>query len=357
MEDKNQNNNTPSKSGEEEIDLGQLFSLIGKGFSGLFRSFGKLFKYTFYGFVHFLLIVRRNFIFFTISSMLGLALGAVYQNFIYIPKYESSMTVKPNFGSTVQLYKNIDFYQNLVYLKDYEKLAENLNITESEAESIRKFSVEPYANKNQSIKAYGRFLADLDTMIVRDIPYEEFVDNQPVESFEYHVVSVKSKDRYVFKKLEPSIINSIEENDFYRKERTIAYNNMVNDIKSIRSSISALDTLREIRNEILIRESEKEVGSGTNIYMAAKDNGIEVSYYDYKTLNDDLSKANRKLMSIEKIITVVSNFDSIGKKEKKWFINFYILGFFVGFMLSFGYVNMKSANVKLKEIDERKNNK
>ena len=354
MEDNKQSNNSPQRSNEEEIDLGQLFSLIGKGFSNFFGFFGNIFKGIFNWIILFILIVRRNIILFTVSSIIGLMLGLVYQNFYYVPKYKSEMMVKPNFGSTIQLYKSIGNYQNLVSQKNYNRLSEILNISEEEAKNLVSFQVEPYANKNQSIKAYGRFLASLDTMVISSIELDEFISNQSEQSFEFHSVVVKSKDKFIFSKLEDPIIGSIGNNEFYKLEQTIALDNLSSQKNSIESSIIELDTLRVLSKEIMVRESEKEASTGTNIYMSSEESPNQISYEDYKVLNEDLSLVNRDIMRNSRTINVVSAFDNTGKIVGKWFISFSILGFFTGFLLSFLFVSFLSINTKLGELEDKR---
>ena len=354
MEDNNQGNNNRSKYTEEEIDLGQIFSLIGKGFSNLFGFFGGIIISVFNWVVSFILIVRRNFILLTISSIIGLLLGFVYQNFYYVPKYKSEMMVKPNFGSTIQLYKSIGNYQNLISQKNYSKLSEILSVSEDDAKNLVSFEVGPYENSNQSVKAYGKFLASLDTMVVKNVEFEDFIANQPAESFELHIIEVKSKDKFIFSKLETPIISSVSNNEFYKLEQIIAYDNLISEKESIESSIIELDTLRILNKEIMIRESEKEASTGTNIYMASKKNQNQVTYEDYKPLNKDLSKVNRDIMASSTTINVVSAFDNIGKVVGKWFISFGILGFFTGFSLAFGFVSLLSINRILGELEKKR---
>ncbi len=51
-----------SQPKEEEIELGSLFIIIGKGFSNLFRFIGKIFKGFFHFFILLLLFLKDNLI-------------------------------------------------------------------------------------------------------------------------------------------------------------------------------------------------------------------------------------------------------------------------------------------------------
>ncbi len=58
------------------------------------------------------------------------------------------------------------------------------------------------------------FVAELDSNAVKHIDYKTFSKEQPIESFKYHVVTITSKDKYIFNKLESPIINSISKNRY-----------------------------------------------------------------------------------------------------------------------------------------------
>ncbi len=140
-----ENNTSPPK--EEEIDLGQLFNLIGRGFSKLFEFLKYIIDTFFKWILLFLLFLRSNTIKILIGTFIGLLLGGIYEYRYKIPTYESSMTVQPNFGSDVQLYKNIDYYQSLVLQSDFKRLAESLEIDEDEAKSLKLIEARPYSNE------------------------------------------------------------------------------------------------------------------------------------------------------------------------------------------------------------------
>ena len=55
-----QNSMNP-QSKEDDIDIGQLFTLIGRGFSNVFNFIGTIFKTLFYWIVVFILFLRDNF--------------------------------------------------------------------------------------------------------------------------------------------------------------------------------------------------------------------------------------------------------------------------------------------------------
>ena len=50
--------NQPQKSNEEEVDLGSLFVIIGRGFSKFFNFIGSIFKGIFHTVILFLIFIK-----------------------------------------------------------------------------------------------------------------------------------------------------------------------------------------------------------------------------------------------------------------------------------------------------------
>ena len=336
MENMEENNKPQQKSNEEEIDLGQLFSLIGRGFSNLFGFFGNLIKVVFTWGVHTLLFIKKHVLFLVIGAVVGAVSGGLYQAYFKGETYESSMTVQPNFGSSIQLYKNIDFYQSLVRQKDFERLALNLNISKEEAQSLVKFEAEPYANANETLLSFKRFTAGLDSTTLSKIDYNSFMKNQPIESFKFHFVNIISKDKYIFGKLRSPIISSIVRNSYYDNVRSTSYENLLSSKKALESSMKELDSLRILYKEVMLLESKK-LSSGTNIYMSSTEGkDKEIIVFDkYMKMNTDLMAVNKKLTDENDVINVVSSFNPVGMKIAGWKNSFIVLGAILGFLSVF----------------------
>ena len=67
----NQNNN------EEEVDLGSLFVIIGRGFSTLFNFIGTFFKFIFLSVIKALVFLKKNFRPIGIAVIIGGVIGGV----------------------------------------------------------------------------------------------------------------------------------------------------------------------------------------------------------------------------------------------------------------------------------------
>jgi len=340
---------------EDDIDLGTLFTLIGKGISSVFNFIAQVFQTFWHWVLILILFLRSNFRKMALAALIGGLLGGIYQYAIKEKQFESSMTVEPNFGSAVQLYKNINYYLSLVKQDDSERLAASLNIGPEEAESISWIEVEPYSNENQLLISYKNFIQSLDSNTVKLIDYDTFSEELPIESFQYHVITVVGKDKFVFDKLGAPIINSIIANNYYDKVKTTAYSNLITKKSALENSMLELDSLRTIYKKVLLAESQKE-NAGTNIFMS--ENGSrtkEIDLFDkYMVMNDQLIEVNEKLITENEVINVVSSFNSIGMRVNKRYKNYAVLGFLGGFIFLFVYLILKELNKSLIQLEKSK---
>ena len=68
---------TDKNNNEEEIDLGSLFVIIGKGFKNFFNFIGSIFKGAFHFLISILLFLKKHFIKLLIAAIFGF-IGGVY---------------------------------------------------------------------------------------------------------------------------------------------------------------------------------------------------------------------------------------------------------------------------------------
>lgn len=347
------NSNKQLSNREEDVDISQLFLIIGKGITQLVNAVFQVIKTVFNWILTFLLFIRLNLKKMLLAAIIGGSLGAIYQYGLKDPQYESSMTVEPNYGSSVQLYKNIEYYLNLIKQDDFERLASSLGITEQEAETISWIEAEPYSNENEVILAYKNFISELDSNSVRLINFKTFSKEQPIESFKYHIVTVTAKDKFIFQKLEKSIINSVINNDYYRNLKSTSYANLLRKKVALENSMNELDSLRNLYKQVLLAESSKE-SSGTNIFMSETGNSSkEVDVFDkYMVMNEELIEVNVKLTSEKEVVNIMSGFDVVGMKVNYWYRNFAVIGLIGGFSLMFLLIGFRKLDKELMTYKE-----
>ena len=339
----------PQPQASEEVDLGQLFKLIGNAFSRFFNFIGSIFKGIFSLIISFLLFIQKHFIKFAIAGVIGLAIG-VYLDIIKETKYISTMVLEPNFHSVQQLYNNINFYDELAKAKDTSALAEALNITKKEALSIKSFEVESYSDENQKVKLFDEFIRSLDTTTQKTIDMKAYLENFNSFDARFHTVSVVATNNNIAKKIQPSIINSISKNQYFNLQKNISDINIQLQDSLYKKQIVEIDSLQLLYKKVMLKEADKEM-QGTNINLGengAKENKELSLINKMEELKASLVRLNEERANKSSILNVISDFPRKGVKVKgvlnsyKFLVPFLMLG------LTFLVLALMSLNTYLK---------
>lgn len=308
---------TNNTSSNDEIDLGQLFNIIGNGFRNLFNFFGNIFKGIFHLIILFLLFIRKHFIKFVIAGSIGLALG-FYLDFINGPKYTSSMVVEPNFNSAQQLYNNISFYNELADAKDSTGLSQVLNITPSEAASIKEIKVESYTDENQKVILFDRFVRSLDSITQKAIDIENYLKNFNSIDARFHTITIVAGDNSIAKKIQPTLINSISNNPYFRLQQNINDKNLDLQDSIYLRQLGEIDSIQLLYKKVMLLEAENPL-QGTSINLS--DNGAEENK-ELALLNKidqvktGLVGINQERANKSSILNVISAFPRNGVEAK-----------------------------------------
>ena len=307
---RNQNNN------EEEVDLGSLFVIIGKGFKNFFNFIGNFFKGIFHRFILVLIFLRAHIVKFILAALIGGSIGAFLEN-SEETKYVSNLIVNPNFESTKQLYKNIAYYNNLITQEKLDELASTFDIDTTKASSLKKFDITPVINKNDVINAYDEFITEVDTLTVKSFDFEEFENSFTDFDYLNHNIEVEATQSDVFSDLEKVIVESIEKNDYFRRIKTLTKENLSTRDSILRVNFNEVDSLRSVYMKALL-EGAKNSSTGTNIDLGgtnktAKEN--ELFEIDRRIIYD-LNQTYEEIADKSDVINVISNFQSIGSEVK-----------------------------------------
>ena len=103
----------------EEVDLGQLFKMIGNMFDRLFQFIGGIFKSVFSVIIYTIKAVISNFKIIVLAMVLAGVIGYALEK-TKQPVFTSSMLVKPYFDSKFQLVTNIKYYNALIEDKGFK---------------------------------------------------------------------------------------------------------------------------------------------------------------------------------------------------------------------------------------------
>ena len=238
---------TNHQNKEEEVDLGSLFLIIGKGFSNFFNFIWRILKGIFHFLILVLLFVKGNIVKLGIAAIIGDGYGG-YLEFNSENSYGSDMLVQPNFESARQLYNNINYYSELVNQEKYKKLGDIFQIDSAAASSILSFEVRPVKTNNDILESYNELILAIDTAAVRSYSFLDFKKAFTDYDYKIHEVHVESEDNEVFENLGAVIISSIEKNEYYKKLRQLKTEDLRRLDSVLRQNLNHTDSLRKVYN-------------------------------------------------------------------------------------------------------------
>lgn len=305
-----------SQPKEEEIELGSLFIIIGKGFSNLFRFIGKLLKGFFHFLILLLLFIKNN----AIKLSVAIIIGAVIGTFIEFQKettYGADLQVQPNFKSSRQLYNNVNYYNDLVKQKDTISLAKVFNVSVKEAASLKKFEIDPVKNGNDLLTSYDELILSVDTLTAKSYSFVNFKNTFTDFDYKTHNIHVIATEKDVFSKLDEVIISSVVDNKFFNKVKLLTNENLNRTDSLLRENLTQLDSLRKVYMTVLIEESKK-LSTGTSIDLGGTQKTTkELELFETnRQINRDLKEITKDITEKSEVLNVISNFQPIGYEIK-----------------------------------------
>ncbi|SDQ14328.1 hypothetical protein [Flagellimonas zhangzhouensis] len=312
-----------NQNNSDEIDLGQLFQMIGNAFQKFFNFIASIFKGIFHVFMLLLLFIQKNIVIIAAAVIIG-GVGGFVLDKLTPTKYVSKMVVEPNFNSVQQLYNNISFYNDLAEAQDSVALATALNITEREAATIKEIFTDSYSDENQKIKLFDEFIRELDTTTIKTIDFQNYLENFNSMDARFHQISVISTNNRVAKKTQPSIINSISVNEYFKLQKRINDENLSMQDTIYRKQMVEIDSLQSLYRTVLVKEADKPMqGTSINLAESGESQSRELALIQEKdVLKEKMVALNRERANKSTIINVISDFPARGV-EMKGILNSY----------------------------------
>jgi hypothetical protein len=307
---------TSQKNNEEEVDLGSLFVIIGKGFSNLFNFIGNIFKGIFHFIISILIFLKQRVIKIVIAATVGLIAGIFLE--VQTPtRYGSELLLEPNFKSARQLYNNVNFYNDLVKQKDTVGLQKVFNIDKESAASLVKFEIEPLRLDVDKINSYNDFILSIDTVSIRNYKYEDFQMAFTDYDYKVHKVTVIAERNNVFEKLDDVIISSVVNNKYFNRLKVITNESLNRTDSLYLQNLTQIDSLRKVYMKVMMEEAKKQ-SSGTNIDLGGeKRKAKELELFDTnRRINEELRLLATEKSEKYEVINVISNFQQIGYEIK-----------------------------------------
>lgn len=305
------NSNTPNNS--EEVDLGQLFKLIGNIFDRFFKFIASIFKNIFLAFVWFIFLVKKRIIILALATTSGLIIGALSKK-TAIPKYESSVTVVQNYQTGENLYNSVGYYNDLLRQQDYETLGNVLNLDIDRTKSILAFDVKPVVSENNKLVAFNRYIKQLDSLAATKIEYEDFLKNNEDYTHKYQQIRIESSERNSFKSVFENIVESINLNPFFLNEQSKDLVELNQTKAALMLALEKSEALQETYKRVLEQGIDADKNSKPSEIGITFEGSSEVEktkeydlYQSDLKLRSQLVEVERELLDKQYIIEMISN--------------------------------------------------
>ena len=340
---------TKKQNNDEEVDLGSLFTVIGKGFKNFFNFIGNIFKGVFHRLILILLFLKLHFLKFSVAVLIGGIVGFFLES-NKETKFSSNLIVKPNFESTQLLYENINYYNDLVKQQNTKHLASIFKIDTSKAAALRKFEITPLMNSNDIINAYDNFILEVDTLTVKSYDFDNFESSFTDFDYLVHNIEVQATVSNIFSELEITIINSIEKNTFFNKIKNLTKENLNTKDSILKANFIEVDSLRSVYMRAIL-EGAKNNSNGTNIDLGSKSNITkenDLFEIDRKIIYD-LSQTYEDIATKSDVINIISNFKPEGSEIKGITKNLIFIMAVLGFLLTLFIILLFDLNKYLED--------
>ncbi|WP_396602616.1 hypothetical protein [Algibacter sp. R77976] len=335
----------PQKS--EEVDLGQLFNLLGNAFQKFFNFVASLLQSIYNVILIVLIHVYNRIKWYSIAIILGLIIGFVLDK-MEGPLYGANSYIETNFGSAHQVYENLSYLHQLANVdNDSIELARKLNISVKDAATIKGVYMRPDIDENDRIKMFVDFKKGLDSLSRADYLYDDYVESLDYYSFKRHAIGVASTDKFIFQKLKLNFINAISNNEYLNDLKEVGIENYKRQKETIEIEKKEIDSLAIEYLKIRKNESNKEpiAGTGTNLYMGNAQQSQLIVDESRLLTKKYLLEAKKRQINVDlikgrNVVNVISEFPDAGYDMSEWTdkmkimlpIIFFVITFF-GFIL------------------------
>ncbi|MFI0429718.1 hypothetical protein [Mariniflexile sp. HMF6888] len=317
----------PQPNQSEEVDLGQLFKLIGNAFDRFFKFIASIFIGIYNVFLLLLIHIYRRLVWYATAVILGVVIGFII-DMNSNKLYGANMFIETNFNSARQVYENVkDFHQLANIDKDTLGLAKKLGISTDEAAHLKGFYIEADLDENNIAEMYSDFCKRLDSISRLEMTYERYKNSLTAYNFRVHRIGVASTNKSIYKKIEQAFIEGISGNAYLNELAKVNNEILVRKDSVLQNQIQKTDSLVKEYLQIRINESKKEPipGSGTNLYMGDAESGGSLMVDESKLLERRLGLENGRrvldsaIVRQKNVVNVLANFPQSGYDIREWY--------------------------------------
>jgi hypothetical protein len=302
---------------EEEVDLGNLFSSLGRGIRNLLRWIIEILESVFHAIILFLLFLRKHWIKILGSAILGFLIGLAL-DFTKPKTYVSDMILETNYGSGAQLYKEVNYLEELVHQRNNEALAKVLKISMDDAQSITSIDAKVFEKSRNLRLEYERFLRTSDSIILKQTSYDDFIKRFSEDNFRYHQIRVKSTSNTLFRKISKELSHLVA-TDYFENIRKIRMDELMSRKLILRDNLEQIDSLRVLYKKVALLNAQKEEEKAALTIDSRQLEAVnkDLSLFE---LTDQIGKQmawlNDDIIEKASVVNVVSDFAEVGVVDR-----------------------------------------
>ena len=297
-----------SRQQGEEVDLGQLFVMIGNNINRFFQFIASIFKNLFFGFVWVVFFVKKHILVFSTAAAVGLVAGFIIEE-TSDPVFKSTITVRQNYQTGENLYGSIDYYNGLLKDRDYKILADVLGLSEESSQQVVSFDIEPVITNNDLLIMFNEYVEDLDSLALSKVEYDEYINNIKEYKHPFQQISIKSRTRANFNSVFNNIVDNILTNDFFVNEQKKDILQLTQTKQALVKALNQSDSLQETYKKVMQMDSNRL--SDVGITFEGNTENEKTREFDLFMNDIDLRKdivtVERKLKDKENIIDLISS--------------------------------------------------
>jgi hypothetical protein len=322
--------NKVRNTGNDEIDLSQLFRWIGKGFSnfanGILTSLASLRALFF-----------NNRLFFGVVILSGLLLGVIFSEFLQKKHYASSMIISCDYLNNRILTNSMDKLNLLCLEKEREGLANELKINAITAKNILRFDSKAFVSEKDLIEIevlkeqLNNVVAEKKDLVNKVMAKIE------IENKNAFLIEVIVFDPGIIKDLEQALVNYIKENSFIQNRIAANETALLDRRNKLLRESRKLDSLKTVLFENFASMAKENNRPGSNnVILSDKylTNPLDVFKQDLE-IHNELQGINFEI-SVKPDFEVIDGLTSFKEPDNASLPKVLVIAFFASWI--FGYL-------------------
>ncbi len=309
----------------DEVDLGQVFKLIGNMFDRFSKFIASIFNGIFKLIVQILSHFYKRYIWYVGAVVIG-GIGGYFWDKNSTDLYAANMTIETNFSAARQVYENIAEFHQLAYVdKDSVELSERLNISRSDASKLKTFSIEPIINENVIAKSYSEFYLNLDSISRLEMTYDRYKASLTIDDHRTHSINLTTTDKTIYEKIADGFVGALSSNPYLDEILKTNVDILKKQDKALEKQVELTDSLVKQYLSIRVNESKKPNAnnSATNVYMRESNSaGLFVNELEVLEVKNQYEKERRSIDSLlvnqNNVINVLTKFPKTGYEVGSW---------------------------------------